>query len=109
MDGLALLALAGTIAGLVGIAGGAVGYFKSSRGNAIIAYQAKEIELRDGTIARLEKDNAALSATRDSQQGQIETLKELAQGSPQLKLLVSATDKNNSLLEKLLNRGGGKK
>lgn len=79
-----LLAIAGSIFGVVGIAGGAVGYFAKAKGDSIIAYQAREIELRDGSIARLEKDNAALSAKCDSQAEQIETLKGLAQGSPQL-------------------------
>ena len=109
MDGLQLLALAGTVAGLVGIAGGSAGYFKSKRGDAIIAYQAREIELRDGTIARLEKDNLALSTKCDSQAEQIATLKELAQGSPQLKLLTAAQNKTNKLLRELLKpRASGK-
>lgn len=96
------LALAGAILALVGIAGGSAGYFKSKRGDAIIAYQARELELRDGTIARLEKDNLALSTKCDSQTEQIATLKELAQGSPQLKLLTSAQEKTNRLLQALL-------
>lgn len=79
-----LLAIAGAIFGIVGITGGAAGFFKSSRGDKIITYQAREIELRDGSIARLEKDNAALVAKCDSQAEQIETLTGLAQGSPQL-------------------------
>lgn len=79
-----LLTIAGTVLGLTGLAGGAVGYFAKAKGDSIIAYQAREIELRDGSIARLEKDNAALVAKCDSQAEQIETLKGLAQGSPQL-------------------------
>lgn len=95
-------ALSGGILAIVGIAGGSAGYFKSKRGDAIIAYQAREIELRDGTIARLEKDNLALSTKVDSQTEQIATLKELAQGSPQLKLLTTAQEKTNRLLQALL-------
>lgn len=79
-----LLAIAGTILGLVGLAGGVVGYFAKSRGDSIIEYQAREISLRDGTIARLEKDNAALLAKSNSQAEQIATLTGLAQGSPEL-------------------------
>lgn len=97
-----LFALAGTILAIVGIAGGSAGYFKSKRGDAIIAYQAREIELRDGTIARLEKDNIAVSTERDSLKEQNATLKELAQGSPQLKLLTTAQEKTNRLLQALL-------
>lgn len=104
MDGLQLLAVAGTVAGLVGIAGGSAGYFKSKRGDAIIAYQARELELRDGTIARLEKDNTALSAKCDSQAETIAVLKPLSQGSPQLEVLNANMEKNNALLERLLKR-----
>ncbi len=104
-----ILAIAGAILAIVGIAGGSAGYFKSKRGDAIIAYQARELELRDGTIVRLEKDNLALSTKVDSQTEQIATLKELAQGSPQLKLLTAAQDKTNRLLSKLLRaRESGK-
>lgn len=40
-----LLTIAGSIFGVVGIAGGAVGYFAKAKGDSIIAYQAREIEL----------------------------------------------------------------
>lgn len=104
-----ILALTGGVLAIVGIAGGSAGYFKSKRGDAIIAYQARELELRDGTIVRLEKDNLALSTKVDSQTEQLATLKELAQGSPQLKLLTAAQDKTNRLLSKLLrDRESGK-
>lgn len=104
-----VLALAGGVLAIVGIAGGSAGYFKSKRGDAIIAYQARELELRDGTIARLEKDNIAVSTERDSLKEQNATLKELAQGSPQLKLLTAAQEKTNRLLGKLLkDRENGK-
>lgn len=98
-----ILAIAGTILGLVGLAGGAAGYFSKSRGDSIIAYQAREIELRDGTIARLEKDNAALSAKSDSQTEQIETLKSLAQGSPQL---IALTEEIKGLVNYIKKKGG---
>lgn len=79
-----LFAIAGTILGLIGLAGGIVGYFAKSRGDSIIEYQAREITLRDGTIARLEKDNAGLNSKVESQAEQIVILTGLAQGSPQL-------------------------
>lgn len=97
-----VLALAGGVLAIVGIAGGSAGYFKSKRGDAIIAYQAREIELRDGTIARLEKDNIALSTERDSLKGQNATLKELAQGSPQLEILATGQTKLSNLIRELL-------
>ena len=79
-----ILPIAGTVLGIVGLAAGCVGYFKKSTGDSIIAYQAREIELRDGSIARLEKSEAALTAERDRLKEENATLKELAQGSPQL-------------------------
>jgi hypothetical protein len=97
-----LLAIAGTILGLVGLAGGVVGYFAKSRGDSIIEYQAREISLRDGTIARLEKDNAALVAKSNSQAEQIITLTGLAQGSPQL---LKLTDEIKNLVREFRNAG----
>jgi len=70
--------------GLVGCAGGAVGYFAKGRGDSIIAYQAKEMELQGKTIKRLELDNAALTRERDTLKEQNSTLTALAQGSPEL-------------------------
>ena len=82
MDVLPILA---TIFGIVGAAGGAVGYFAKGRGDSIIAYQAKEIELLKSDNFRLENSNTALTTERDSLLRENETLKGLAQGSPQLK------------------------
>lgn len=79
-----ILTIISWIIGIIGLSGGAVGYFAKSRGDAIIAYQAKEIELRDGTIARLEKENAALLREKDILKEQNLKLGELAQGSPKL-------------------------
>lgn len=84
MDVLPILT---TIFGIVGAAGGAVGYFAKGRGDSIIAYQAKEIELLKNDSARLEKSNTALTTERDSLLRENETLKGLAQGSPQLSSL----------------------
>lgn len=88
------------VVGVAGSIGGAVGYFAKGRGDSIIAYQAKEIELRDGTIARLEKDNAALTATNTAQKEQIEVLTGLAQGSPQLTKLTEEIKKLIVLMTK---------
>lgn len=90
-----------TIVGVAGLIGGAIGYFAKGRGDSIIAYQAKELELRDGTIARLEKDNAALTATNTAQKEQIEVLTGLAQGSPQL---VKLTDEIKKLITLMTRR-----
>jgi len=74
------------------IAGAAAGYFKANRGDSIIKYQADEIQLRDGTIARLEKEKAALQSENDVLREQNKKLGELAQGSPQLKTLSKAVE-----------------
>lgn len=70
---------------IIGLAGGAAGYFGKSRGDSIIKYQANEISLRDGTITRLEKDNSALLAENTLLKSHNEKLWSRAQGSPQLK------------------------
>lgn len=84
---------------VVALAGGAVGYYGKARGDSIIKYQANEISLRDGTIARLEKDNAAIQARSDTLGGELKHFKErnqelieLAQGAPQLKNLTAAVE-----------------
>lgn len=101
------VSLFATIFGLIALAGGAAGYFKASRGDSIIKYQATELALRDETNKRLELDNATLRAKCDSQAEQIEILKGLAQGSPQLveltkqiKKLVTGVAKLNSRAKK---------
>jgi hypothetical protein len=99
-----ILSIVGGIFGIVGLAGGVAGYFAKSKGDSIIAYQAREIELRDGSITRLEKDNAALTAKSDSQTEQIEVLKGLAQGSPQLVKLTGEIKNLIKVVDKSLNR-----
>lgn len=97
MDVLPILAI---IFGFVALAGGAAGYFKASRGDSIIKYQATEIALRDGKIANLEKDLATITeqcAQKDNTISQLEDhnkqLKQLAQGSPMLKKISEKLDK----------------
>jgi hypothetical protein len=78
------------IVAVVGALGGAVGYFAKNRGDQIIKYQAIEIDERDKTIARLEKDNAALQRENEILHDQNSKLWERAQGNPQLKKLTQA-------------------
>jgi hypothetical protein len=87
-----VLSLSATIFGIIALAGGAAGYFKSSRGDSIIKYQATELGLRDGKIANLEKDLAAANQAGVAKDQTIEELKKhneylqkLGQGSPQLR------------------------
>lgn len=95
-----VLSLSATIFGIVALAGGAAGYFKASRGDSIIKYQATEIDLRDGKIATYEKDMAALRQSCDAkdeiikkQEDHIKNLQKMAQGSPMLKKIDGKLDK----------------
>lgn len=99
-----VLSISATVFGFVALAGGAAGYFKASRGDSIIKYQATEIALRDAKVANLEKDMAKLSescAAKDETISKLEEhnkyLQKLGQGSPMLKKI---DDKLNKLLEK---------
>lgn len=89
-----------TIFGIVALAGGAAGYFKASRGDSIIKYQATEIALRDDKVANLEKDLAALTQSCAAKDETITELKKhntylqrMAQGAPRLKKIEEKLDK----------------
>lgn len=95
-----VLSISATVFGFVSIAGGAAGYFKASRGDSIIKYQATEIALRDGTIANLKTDLAATTQNCKAKDETISELKKhnaylqkLGQGSPQLKKLTNVQEK----------------
>lgn len=104
------LPISATIFGFVALAGGAAGYFKASRGDSIIKYQATEIALRDAKITGLEKDMAALTescAAKDETIAELKKhnayLQKLPQGGAQLKKLadiVQRQDKNAAALFK---------
>jgi len=81
MNAISLLA---TILGIIAIGGGVTAYFGKSRGDSIIRYQAEEMELKQGTIARLKEENAALASENTSLKTQMERMERLVQGSPQL-------------------------
>ena len=108
MDVTQLLAIAGYAVGFIGFAGGAVGYFAKGRGDSIISYQSNEIQLRDGTIARLEKEKAALTAERDALKTQKTELINLAQGSPQLVKVAKEIKSLTDQVAKLVKEGRGK-
>lgn len=89
-----------TIFGIVALAGGAAGYFKASRGDSIIKYQATEIALRDAKITGLEKDMAALTQSCSAKDDTITELKKhntylqrMVQGAPRLKKIEEKLDK----------------
>lgn len=97
MDVLSIFA---TAFGLLGFAGGAVGYFAKGRGDAVIDYQAKQLELYKDDNSRLEKALTSATTERDSLLRERQTLKELAQGSPQLEKLTRAIDNQTRILSK---------
>lgn len=89
-----------TILGIILATGGAAGYFKASRGDSIIKYQATELGLRDTKIAGLEKDLAACNESCTAKDQTITELKKhnaylqkLAQGAPRLKKIEDKLDK----------------
>jgi ABC-type transporter Mla subunit MlaD len=95
-----VLPISASIFGVVAIAGGAAGYFKASRGDSIIKYQATEITLRDGTITNLKADLAATTQSCAAKDDTITELKKhnaylqkLGQGSPELKKLATTQEK----------------
>ena len=97
-----VLSLSATIFGFVALAGGAAGYFKASRGDSIIKYQATEIALRDAKVAGLEKDLAALTescAAKDETIAELKKhnsyLQKLPQGGAALKKLTDIIEKQD--------------
>lgn len=111
-NGFGLLA---TILGVVGLLGGAAGYFKASRGDSIIKYQTIEIDGLRRKVGDLEKEKVTLEATiktaeascqaKDEtiveQAKQIKFLQKMGQGSPQLKKLTTATENNTKTIDSL--------
>ena len=105
-NGFGLLA---TIFGVVSLAGGAAGYFKASRGDSIIKYQATEIGLRDAKVANLEKDLAKVTESCVSKDATIKQLEEhnkylqkLGQGSPELKKMNATLTNNTRTVDSLV-------
>jgi hypothetical protein len=95
-----VLSILSALFGFIALAGGAAGYFKASRGDSIIKYQATEIGLRDGTITNLRADLAAVTQSCSAKDDTITELKKhndylqkLGQGSPELKKLAQIQEK----------------
>lgn len=84
-----------------------MGYLKASRGDTIIKYQTVEIELRDRKIAVLEKDNASVTAERERLLQENAYLKDLAQGSPELRKLTAAIENQTRVIGRMLDKRGG--
>lgn len=111
-----------TIFGLISLAGGAAGYFKASRGDSIIKYQAVEIDALRRKIGDLEKEKLELEAekkaleatcaTKDDTitelQKNIKYLQKLGQGSPQLKKLTAAIENQTKIFTAWMEKQSGK-
>lgn len=95
--------------GIIGASGGVVGYFGKSRGDSIIKYQANEIQLRDGTIARLEKEATSVLTENKLLKEQNSKLWDKAQGSPQLKTLTKAVEALTTTINKTLKKDGNER
>lgn len=102
-----VLSISATVFGFVALAGGAAGYFKASRGDSIIKYQATEIALRDGKIANLEKDLATTitqCSTKDETIAELKKhnayLQKLPQGGAHLKKLTEVIERQGKAAEK---------
>lgn len=105
------LSIFATVLGIVGLSGGAVGYFAKGRGDSIIKYQAIEIQNRDGTISTIKDENTTLKAELLAKEEALKQLKEhnnylqkLAQGSPQLAKLTKAIENQTKMLSGVLSK-----
>lgn len=112
-----------TIFGLIALAGGGAGYFKASRGDSIIKYQAIENDGLRRKIADLEKEKSDLEAekkaldtactTKDDTITELQKhnkyLQKLGQGSPQLKKLTVAIENQTKVFTSWMERQEGAK
>lgn len=103
-----VLSILATILGLISIAGGAAGYFKASKGRTVIDLQGAEIDsLRrtntdlEKAVAQLRGEGIAKDKTIEEQLKRITDLRELGQGSPQLKKLTAAVKEQTKVMTKL--------
>lgn len=95
----------------VGFVSGLVGYYGKSRGDSIIRYQAKDVVALKSLNETLEKEKTALIAERDGYKRENDTLKGLAQGSPQLIKLTTEISKLTTQVAKIAKdnaKGRGK-
>lgn len=111
--------LIATIFGVLALVGGGAGYFKASRGDSIIKYQALENDSLRRQIGDLEKnalkadaDKKTLEASCAAKDETIAELKKnitylqrLGQGSPQLKKLTTAVENQTKLITEFLKKG----
>ena len=97
--------------GTISLFGGLAIFFNAARKDSIIAVLTKENSSLKDYNATLENTTTRLTAERDSYLRQYEDIKDLAQGSPQLKVLTKGIDslrktqeKQNEILEGILKK-----
>jgi len=97
--------------GLLASFAGGIGFFKAKRGDSIIKYQDKEIENYRIKIGELEKDAVANAAQKQALedanqklQENVDFLKDLKQGSPQLRTLTEAINNQTKLISKIFEK-----
>lgn len=88
--------------GTVGVLGGTAVFFNGARKDSIIAVLTKENSTLKDYSLTLENTTARLTAERDGYQRQYEDVKELAQGSPQLKVLIKKFDEQTAVIAQYL-------
>lgn len=108
--------LVATIFGVLALIGGGAGYFKASRGDSIIKYQAlendalrrrvgdleKEIVTKDAKIKTVEASCAAKDETIVELKRNNEYLQTLGQGSPELKKMNTTLSNNTKTVNSLV-------
>lgn len=88
--------IAGTA--LISLFAGGLGFLSSSRKDSIIKILTKDNVATKDYNKTLETELAKVTAERDSYHTQSDNYKELAQGSPQLKLLTKAIENQTNVL-----------
>ncbi len=86
--------------GTIGVFGGITIFFNAARKDSIIAVLTKENSSLKDYNATLENSTARLTAERDGYKRQYEDARDLAQGSPQLKILVARFAEQTKAIEK---------
>lgn len=110
--------LVATVFGVLSLIGGGAGYFKASRGDSIIKYQAlendglrrkiadleKEALVKDNKIQTVETACAAKDDTIVELKKNITYLQKLGQGSPQLKKLTAAIENQTKVFTEYMKK-----
>jgi hypothetical protein len=110
--------LVATVFGVLALIGGGAGYFKASRGDSIIKYQALENDSLRRRVGDLEKEALAKDADKKTLEAScaakdetivelkrnITYLQKLGQGSPQLKKLTAAIENQTKIFTEWMKK-----